>query len=54
LSHGHEVLSVLTAVCEAAGYRWSVRLKALLPLWMPWIREAVPDQQTDRAAVAVH
>jgi transposase InsO family protein len=30
---------VLTAVWEAAGYPWSVRLKALLPAWMPWIRK---------------
>jgi transposase InsO family protein len=39
LGYGHEVLSILTAVWEAAGYPWSVRLKALLPLWMPWIRK---------------
>lgn len=39
LSYGHEVLSVLAAVWEAAGYPWSVRLKAVLPLWMPWIRK---------------
>src|SRR5260370_25040560 len=29
----------LTSVWEAAGYPWSVRLKALLPGWMPWIRK---------------
>jgi hypothetical protein len=39
LGYGHEVLSILTAVWEAAGYPWSVRLKARLPLWMPWIRK---------------
>jgi hypothetical protein len=39
LSYGHELLSVLTSVWEAAGYPWSVRLKALLPTWMPWIRK---------------
>ena len=39
LSYSRETLSVLTAVWEAAGYPWSVRLKALLPLWMPWIRK---------------
>ena len=22
-----------------AGYPWSIRLKALLPLWMPWVRK---------------
>lgn len=32
-------MSVLQAVWEAAGYPWSVRLKALLPLWTPWVRE---------------
>src|SRR5215472_18103388 len=34
-----QVISILTAVWEAAGYPWSVRLKALLPNWMPWIRK---------------
>lgn len=38
-SYTSETLAVLTAVWEAAGYPWSVRLKALLPLWMPWIRK---------------
>jgi transposase InsO family protein len=36
---GPQVVSVLAAVWEAAGYPWSVRLKALLPLWMPWARK---------------
>jgi hypothetical protein len=36
--YGPQVLSVLKAVWEAADYPWSVRLKALLPVWMPWIR----------------
>jgi len=39
VSYGQPVLAVLTAVWEAAGYPWSVRLKALLPAWMPWIRK---------------
>jgi hypothetical protein len=39
LSYSRETLTVLTAVWEAAGYPWSVRLKALLPGWMPWIRK---------------
>jgi len=38
-SYGAETLAILTAVWEAAGYPWSVRLKALLPAWMPWIRK---------------
>jgi transposase InsO family protein len=39
LSYSPETLALLTAVWEAAGYPWSVRLKALLPLWLPWIRK---------------
>jgi len=38
-SYGSAVVSVLQAVWEAAGYPWSVRLKALLPLWMPWVKK---------------
>lgn len=37
--YGKQVISILTGVWEAAGYPWSVRLKALLPSWMPWIRK---------------
>ena len=39
LCYSREALSVLTAVWEAAGYPWSLRLRALLPDWMPWIRK---------------
>lgn len=39
LSYSQETLALLTAVWEAAGYPWSVQLKALLPTWMPWIRQ---------------
>jgi hypothetical protein len=38
VSYGAQVISILEAVWEAADYPWSVRLKALLPQWMPWIR----------------
>lgn len=33
------MISILRQVWEAADYPWSVRLKALLPLWLPWIRK---------------
>jgi hypothetical protein len=36
--YGPAVLAILQAVWEAADSPWSVRLKALLPEWMPWIR----------------
>jgi transposase InsO family protein len=39
LTYSQEMLSVLTAVWEAAGYPWSLRLRALLPDWLPWIRK---------------
>ena len=44
--YGSQVVSLLAAVWEAAGYPWSVRLKALLPLWMPWVRRRfrVPEE----------
>ncbi len=38
-TYGPAVVSLLAALWEAAGYPWSVRLKALLPLWMPWVRK---------------
>ncbi len=31
-------IEALRAIWEAAGYPWSLRLKALLPLWLPWAR----------------
>jgi len=39
VSYSQEVVALLMAIREVAGYPWSVRLKALLPLWMPWIRK---------------
>ena len=38
-TYGPEVLSILAAVWEAAGYPCSARLQALIKLWMPWIRK---------------
>lgn len=35
-TYGAKVISSLTAIWEAAGYPCSVRLKALLALWLPW------------------
>ena len=36
--YGPAVIAALTAIWTAAGYPWSVRLKALLPLWLPRAR----------------
>jgi hypothetical protein len=37
-TYGPAVLQALTVIWEAAGAPWSVRLKALLPLWLPWAK----------------
>jgi hypothetical protein len=37
-TYGSRLISILKAVWAAADYPWSVRLHALLPEWMPWIR----------------
>jgi hypothetical protein len=34
-----QALVILQALWEASGYPWSVRLKALLPLWLPWVKK---------------
>jgi len=34
-----DAVQILVKIWEAAGYPWSVRLKALLPLWLPWAKQ---------------
>jgi hypothetical protein len=52
--YSREVVTVLTAVWEAAGYPWSVRLKAILPIWMPWIRQRYqPSAETERQLLQI-
>ncbi len=38
-SYSAKVISVLGLIWEAAGYPCSQRLKALLPLWLPWAQK---------------
>jgi hypothetical protein len=38
-TYGRDVLAVIEKVWEEAGYPWSVRLKAILHLWLPAIRK---------------
>jgi len=38
-SYPAKVISVLSVIWEAAGYPCSQRLKALLPLWLPWAQK---------------
>ena len=54
-SYGRKTLAVLIAVWEAAGYPWSVRLKAILPTWMPWIRKRFsigPERERELLAIS--
>jgi len=37
-TYSSAALRVIESVWKAAGYPWSERLKALLPLWMPWAK----------------
>src|SRR5919106_5090782 len=41
-TYDSQVLSLVTAVWEAANYPWSARLKEILRLWLPWIRKHFP------------
>jgi hypothetical protein len=36
--YGADVFAAVQAIWRAAGYPWSVRLKALIPAWLPWAR----------------
>jgi hypothetical protein len=52
--YGREAVTLLAEVWEAAGYPWSVRLKALLPSWMPWIRKRYkPSAETERQLLRI-
>jgi len=47
LSYSAASVRVLAGIWKEAGYPWSVRLKALLPQWLPWARQhlrGVTDQ----------
>ena len=37
-TYGSRLVTILTEIWAAADYPWSVRLKALLLEWMPWVR----------------
>jgi hypothetical protein len=37
--YGPAAIRTLTVIWEAAGFPWSARLKALLPIWLPWARK---------------
>jgi hypothetical protein len=53
-AYGPEVVAALRAIWTAAGYPWSVRLKALLPAWVPWGRRRLRlTPATERALLRI-
>lgn len=55
LKYGSRLLRILQSVWEASGYLWSRRLKAALPLWMPWVRQrfkTTPEQERQLQAIS--
>jgi hypothetical protein len=53
-SYSRRAIEVLVKVWEAAGYPWSVRLKALLPLWLPALRKRLAfSAETERQLLAI-
>lgn len=42
-TYSEEVIGVLAKIWEAAGYPWSARLKAAIPLWLPWARKHIKE-----------
>jgi hypothetical protein len=53
-NYGAGVIGILGAVWEAAGCPCAVRLRALLPLWMPWVRKRFrPRPATERGLLGI-
>lgn len=40
-TYSAQTVAVLATVWEAAGYPWSVRLKAMIPMWLPWAKKHI-------------
>ena len=49
--YGPAVERALVAIWTVAGYPWSVRLKALLPMWLPWARQRLRLAETTDAGL---
>lgn len=47
--YSHKTVSILGDIWQVAGYPWSVRLKALLSVWMPWVKKQYRiDKKTEQ------
>ena len=52
--YGESAFRILQETWEAAGRPWSARLKALIPVWLPWVeRRFKPDRQTRKDILAM-
>ena len=40
--YSKESLIIIEKTWEAADYPWSERLKTMLPVWLPWLKEQLP------------
>jgi hypothetical protein len=45
-TYGPATITALRAIWAAAGYPWSLRLQALLPVWLPWARQRLQLRPT--------
>jgi hypothetical protein len=53
-SSGRATIQARAEIWEAAGYPWSVRLKAMLPVWLPWLRRRRDvSAEVERALLAI-
>ncbi len=46
-SYSKESIRILAGIWKAAGYPWSVRLKAMLPQWLPYAKNRYPRLTAD-------
>lgn len=52
--YSDKTVKILESIWETAGYPWSVRLKALLPVWMPWAKKRYEiDDGTEQELLAI-
>lgn len=52
--YSSKAIKILESIWESAGYPWSVRLKALLPIWMPWARKRYGiDSKTEQELLSI-
>jgi len=54
-TYSPQAVRVVESIWKAAGYPWSERLKALLPLWLPWARRHIAglSAELERQVLAI-